>query len=38
MEEMLKDKDRDKKARVIEAFLKMKKLDIDGLRRAYEEQ
>ncbi|MCL5962670.1 MAG: VOC family protein [Chloroflexi bacterium] len=36
MEEMLRDKDPKKLARVTEAFLKMKKFDIDVLRRAYE--
>ncbi len=36
MEEMLKDKDREKIARVTEAFLKMKKLDIEELKKAYE--
>ena len=33
--EMMKDADRDRARRVMEAMLKMKKLDIDGLRRAY---
>jgi predicted 3-demethylubiquinone-9 3-methyltransferase (glyoxalase superfamily) len=33
--EMLKDKDENKKARVVEAFLKMKKLDIAELEKAY---
>jgi predicted 3-demethylubiquinone-9 3-methyltransferase (glyoxalase superfamily) len=36
MNEMLKDKDKKKIARVTEAFLKMKKFDIDTLKRAYE--
>lgn len=36
MEEMLKDKDREKIDRVTEAFLKMKKFDIKALKRAYE--
>ena len=36
MEEMLKDKDEKRLARVTEAFLKMKKFDIDALKRAYE--
>jgi predicted 3-demethylubiquinone-9 3-methyltransferase (glyoxalase superfamily) len=36
MEEMLKDKDKKKIARVTEAFLKMKKFDIETLKRAYE--
>jgi len=36
MEEMLKDKDEKRLARVTEAFLKMKKFDIDTLKRAYE--
>jgi predicted 3-demethylubiquinone-9 3-methyltransferase (glyoxalase superfamily) len=37
MDEMLKDKDPKKMARVTEAFLKMKKFDIETLKRAYEE-
>ncbi len=36
LEEMLGDKDREKVARVTEAFLKMKKLDIKTLQEAYE--
>lgn len=36
MEEMLRDKDKKKMARVTEAFLKMRKFDIDSLKRAYE--
>ena len=36
MDEMLKEKDEKKIARVTEAFLKMKKFDIDTLKRAYE--
>lgn len=36
MEEMLKDKDKEKIARVTEAFLKMKKFDIKELKKAYE--
>jgi predicted 3-demethylubiquinone-9 3-methyltransferase (glyoxalase superfamily) len=36
MAEMLKDKDEKKIARVTEAFLKMKKFDIDALKLAYE--
>ena len=36
MDEMMKDKDRKKLARVTEAFLKMKKFDIQSLKRAYE--
>jgi predicted 3-demethylubiquinone-9 3-methyltransferase (glyoxalase superfamily) len=36
MEEMLKDKDGEKIARVTEAFLKMKKFDIEELKEAYE--
>jgi predicted 3-demethylubiquinone-9 3-methyltransferase (glyoxalase superfamily) len=35
MGRMLKDKDKKKLARVTEAFLKMKKLDIAALKRAY---
>ncbi len=35
MEEMLKDKDNEKLARVTEAFLKMKKIDIKVLKKAY---
>jgi predicted 3-demethylubiquinone-9 3-methyltransferase (glyoxalase superfamily) len=34
--EMLQDKDPEKARRVMEAMLKMKKLDIDGQKRAYE--
>ena len=36
MDEMFKEKDEEKIARVTEAFLKMKKFDIDALKRAYE--
>jgi predicted 3-demethylubiquinone-9 3-methyltransferase (glyoxalase superfamily) len=36
LEKMLSDKDRRKVARVTQAFLKMKKLDIRTLKRAYE--
>jgi predicted 3-demethylubiquinone-9 3-methyltransferase (glyoxalase superfamily) len=36
MDEMFKEKDERKIARVTEAFLKMKKFDIDALKRAYE--
>ncbi len=36
MNEMLKDKDKKKMARVTEAFLKMKKFDIAKLEEAYE--
>jgi predicted 3-demethylubiquinone-9 3-methyltransferase (glyoxalase superfamily) len=36
MAEMMKDKDQKKLARVTEAFLKMKKFDIETLKRAYE--
>ena len=36
MEEIMKDKDQEKLARVTEAFLKMKKFDIAALKRAYE--
>jgi predicted 3-demethylubiquinone-9 3-methyltransferase (glyoxalase superfamily) len=35
MDEMMKDKDRKRKARVTEAFLKMKKFDIETLKKAY---
>lgn len=35
LEEMIRDKDPEKVARVTEAFLKMKKLDIEVLKRAY---
>ena len=35
MEEMLQDKDRERLARVTEAFLKMKKFDIEVLFKAY---
>jgi predicted 3-demethylubiquinone-9 3-methyltransferase (glyoxalase superfamily) len=37
MDEMLKVKDRMKLARVTEAFLKMKKFDVEGLKRAFAE-
>jgi predicted 3-demethylubiquinone-9 3-methyltransferase (glyoxalase superfamily) len=37
MDEMLKEKDDKKIARVTETFLKMKKFDIDALKRAYAE-
>ena len=36
MDEMMKDKEQEKLARVTEAFLKMKKFDIAALKRAYE--
>jgi predicted 3-demethylubiquinone-9 3-methyltransferase (glyoxalase superfamily) len=36
MQELLNGKDREKTARVTQTFLKMKKFDIDALRRAYE--
>ena len=36
MDEMFKDKDQKKVARVAAAFLKMKKFDIESLKRAYE--
>jgi len=36
MDEMLKDKDKKKIARVTEGFLKMKRFDIEALKRAYE--
>ena len=36
MREMMGDKDQEKVARVTQAFLKMKKFDIDALKRAYE--
>lgn len=35
MDEMMKDRDEKRKARVTEAFLKMKKLDIEALKKAY---
>ncbi len=35
MDEMMKDIDKKKLARVTEAFLKMKKFDIAALKRAY---
>ncbi len=35
---MLQDKDAEKSGRVMEALLKMKKIDISGLRRAFEQQ
>jgi hypothetical protein len=34
---MIKDKDATKSERVIRAMLQMKKIDIQGLRKAYEE-
>jgi predicted 3-demethylubiquinone-9 3-methyltransferase (glyoxalase superfamily) len=37
MNEMMKDKDEKKLARVTDAFLKMKKFDIAKLREAYEQ-
>jgi predicted 3-demethylubiquinone-9 3-methyltransferase (glyoxalase superfamily) len=36
MDAMLRDKDEKKIARVTEAFLRMKKFDVDALKRAYE--
>lgn len=36
LNKMLQDKDREKVARVTEAFLKMKKFDIEGLKKAYD--
>lgn len=36
MDEMLRDKDEEKVARVTEAFLKMKKIDVEALKRAYQ--
>jgi predicted 3-demethylubiquinone-9 3-methyltransferase (glyoxalase superfamily) len=36
MDEMLKDNDKKRMARVTEAFLKMKKFDIEALKKAYE--
>jgi predicted 3-demethylubiquinone-9 3-methyltransferase (glyoxalase superfamily) len=38
MFELLEDKDRTKSGRVMAALLQMKKLDIAGLKRAYEGQ
>ena len=38
MDEMLKDKDKEKLARVTEAFLKMKKIDIKVLEKAYKKE
>jgi predicted 3-demethylubiquinone-9 3-methyltransferase (glyoxalase superfamily) len=35
--QMLRDKDAQKSSRVMQAMLKMEKIDIDGLRRAYEQ-
>ena len=37
MDDMMRDKDEKRKARVTEAFLKMKKFDIEALKRAYRE-
>jgi hypothetical protein len=36
MDEMFKDKDEKKLARVTEAVFKMKKIDVEALKRAYE--
>ncbi|MBI1920185.1 MAG: VOC family protein [Geobacter sp.] len=36
--EMLQDKDAKKSERVMKAMLQMKKLDVEGLKRAYEQQ
>jgi len=36
MDDMMKDKDPERLARVTQAFLKMKKLDIAALKRAYD--
>jgi hypothetical protein len=36
MDAMLREKDQKKIARVTEAFLRMKKFDVDTLKRAYE--
>jgi predicted 3-demethylubiquinone-9 3-methyltransferase (glyoxalase superfamily) len=36
--ELMRDEDPDKVERVVKAFLPMKKLDIQGLKRAYEEE
>jgi predicted 3-demethylubiquinone-9 3-methyltransferase (glyoxalase superfamily) len=36
LEEMLQDKDAEKSERVMKAMLQMKKLDIEGLRQAYQ--
>jgi len=38
LSEMLKDKDQKKVARVTEAFLQMKKFDIAGLKKAYDQR
>jgi len=38
LEEMMQDKDPKKSEKVMEAVLQMKKLDIAGLKRAYEQQ
>jgi predicted 3-demethylubiquinone-9 3-methyltransferase (glyoxalase superfamily) len=35
MDEMMKDKDKKELSRVTEAFLKMKKFDIESRKRAY---
>ncbi|HKV40573.1 MAG TPA: VOC family protein [Blastocatellia bacterium] len=35
--EMMQDKDAEKSRRVVEAMLQMKKIDIEGLRRAYDQ-
>jgi predicted 3-demethylubiquinone-9 3-methyltransferase (glyoxalase superfamily) len=36
MEDMMQDKDPERLARVTQAFLKMKKFDIEALKRAYD--
>jgi predicted 3-demethylubiquinone-9 3-methyltransferase (glyoxalase superfamily) len=37
LSKLMEDKDREKSKRVMQAMLKMKKIDIEGLKRAYEE-
>ena len=36
LDEMLRDKDQNKSERVMKSFLQMKKIDIEGLKKAYE--
>jgi predicted 3-demethylubiquinone-9 3-methyltransferase (glyoxalase superfamily) len=38
LSKLMEDKDREKSKRVMQAMLKMKKIDIEGLKRAYAQQ
>jgi predicted 3-demethylubiquinone-9 3-methyltransferase (glyoxalase superfamily) len=38
LNKLLEDKDKEKAKRVMQAMLKMKKIDIEGLKRAYADQ